>query len=429
MTVDLSAILADPAPIELGNRVWRDANGNGVQDPGETAIAGVTVRLFNSSNVLIATAVTDANGEYYFVSGTAADPNTTDNIGVVNGQILANTGYQIRLDNPVNYSAGGPLNGLFLTLGNSNFQSGDIDSSDSDAVSVVNPTGSAAGTFPVIGVTTGSAGSNNHTLDTGFSPAARLYSLGNRVWFDANNNGQIDAGENGAANVSISIFVDANSDGQPDNLASPLQTMTTDANGYYRFDGLPAGNYVVRVNPSNFTAGGALFWYLGSSGSDAGNTDTSSPGSDNGNNPVPGMYPTAGILSNTVVLGGGSGTAEPVTETDSGPGAQGTVNNQANVTIDFGFLLRPTAANVTISGRVSNASGRGIGKVYVILTEADGQTHSVLTNGFGYYSFTEVEAGQTLFVRVFSKRYNFDDPVRVINLNDAVENLDFTASQ
>jgi hypothetical protein len=36
-------LLCDPAPIEIGNRVWEDLNGNGVQDPGEPGIPGITV--------------------------------------------------------------------------------------------------------------------------------------------------------------------------------------------------------------------------------------------------------------------------------------------------------------------------------------------------------------------------------------------------
>lgn len=65
-------LLCNPAPIELGNRVWLDANKNGLQDPGENPIDGVTVQLWadtNGDNVAdtqVGTAVTDANGEYYF---------------------------------------------------------------------------------------------------------------------------------------------------------------------------------------------------------------------------------------------------------------------------------------------------------------------------------------------------------------------------
>ena len=39
-------VMTEAAPVELGNVVWRDANSNGLQDPGEPGIAGVTVSLF-----------------------------------------------------------------------------------------------------------------------------------------------------------------------------------------------------------------------------------------------------------------------------------------------------------------------------------------------------------------------------------------------
>ena len=153
---------------EIGNRVWRDVNANGVQDPGEPVFAGITVRLYQGST-LVGTAVTDANGEYYFVSSTVADPNTGDNIGQVNGGIQYNTAYQVRFDNPTNYASGQPLNGLLLTRVNETSQLGDDDASDSDATTVGNPPGSPAGNFPVISLTTGGPGANNHTFDVGFA--------------------------------------------------------------------------------------------------------------------------------------------------------------------------------------------------------------------------------------------------------------------
>ncbi|MFX7844755.1 SdrD B-like domain-containing protein, partial [Acinetobacter baumannii] len=60
-------IISSPAPIEIGNRVWFDANGNGIQDADENGIAGVTVQLRQGATV-IATATTDASGNYYFSS-------------------------------------------------------------------------------------------------------------------------------------------------------------------------------------------------------------------------------------------------------------------------------------------------------------------------------------------------------------------------
>jgi hypothetical protein len=52
----------------IGDRVWNDADGDGVQDAGETGLNGVTVELLNSSNAVIATTVTAGNGIYGFSS-------------------------------------------------------------------------------------------------------------------------------------------------------------------------------------------------------------------------------------------------------------------------------------------------------------------------------------------------------------------------
>lgn len=255
---DITA-LCSAAPIEIGNRVWRDTNNNGVQDPGEAPIAGVTVRLYLGS-VLVGTAVTDANGEYYFVSSTTPDTNTGDNVGQVNGGIAFNTAYQVRFDNPANYASGGPLFGLVSTRVNQTTQNGDDDSSDSDAVNALNPLGSPAGTFPVIAITTGGPGSNNHTLDVGFVAAL-------------------------------------------------------------------------------------------------------------------------------------------------------------------------TAAEVSVSGQVLTAEGRGLTNARVTLTEADGTTHVIVTGRRGAFTFSEIPSGQTVVVNVASRRFTFSEPNRVVQLNDDVVGLDFVAEK
>ncbi len=56
----------------VGNFVWNDRNQNGLQDGGdETGVAGVTVRLFTSENVLVAETTTNDQGIYNF---QAIDP-------------------------------------------------------------------------------------------------------------------------------------------------------------------------------------------------------------------------------------------------------------------------------------------------------------------------------------------------------------------
>ena len=57
----------------IGNYVWIDTNGDGIQDPTESGIAGVTVNLFDDLGNLIATTTTDANGAYLFSNIPSGD--------------------------------------------------------------------------------------------------------------------------------------------------------------------------------------------------------------------------------------------------------------------------------------------------------------------------------------------------------------------
>jgi hypothetical protein len=50
----------------LGNRVWLDANSNGVQDYGEPGVGGVCVELQDADGAPIASTSTDSNGYYGF---------------------------------------------------------------------------------------------------------------------------------------------------------------------------------------------------------------------------------------------------------------------------------------------------------------------------------------------------------------------------
>jgi|GEM_PF-1731734 len=52
----------------IGDRVWNDVNGDGVQDVGEAGLNGWTVTLRNSANVVVGTASTSGNGTYTFGS-------------------------------------------------------------------------------------------------------------------------------------------------------------------------------------------------------------------------------------------------------------------------------------------------------------------------------------------------------------------------
>jgi uncharacterized repeat protein (TIGR01451 family) len=53
-------------PAAIGDRVWEDANHNGIQDAGEPGVGGIGVGLKNASGATIAHAVTNASGLYLF---------------------------------------------------------------------------------------------------------------------------------------------------------------------------------------------------------------------------------------------------------------------------------------------------------------------------------------------------------------------------
>ncbi len=70
-TWDAGIYQPEPQPAELGDRVWYDENGNGLQDDGEPGVPNVPVHLFaNCSGTAIATQQTDANGIYLFTNLT-----------------------------------------------------------------------------------------------------------------------------------------------------------------------------------------------------------------------------------------------------------------------------------------------------------------------------------------------------------------------
>ena len=87
---------------------------------------------------------------------------------------------------------------------------------------------------------------------------APMTGIGDTVWFDLNADGFQDLGEPGIPGVTVFLYNANNT--TPGN---HLSATTTDANGFYSFTGLPAGNYVIGfVDPAGFVittqnAGGA----------------------------------------------------------------------------------------------------------------------------------------------------------------------------
>lgn len=89
--------------------------------------------------------------------------------------------------------------------------------------------------------------------------------------------------------------------------------------------------------------------------------------------------------------------------------------------------LAPTAANASISGRVSDAFGNGISRARVSITNSNGETFSTTTSSFGFYRFAEIPVGETYIISAFHKHYQFNS--QVITVVDDIQNADFTANQ
>ena len=86
-----------------------------------------------------------------------------------------------------------------------------------------------------------------------------------------------------------------------------------------------------------------------------------------------------------------------------------------------------TAAGVTVAGRVTTAGGRGIINAVVSITDQNGVSRRALTTARGAYRFGDVEVGNSYVVRVQSKTFSFSESTRVINLTDAIGDLDFVS--
>ncbi|MEL6268239.1 MAG: SdrD B-like domain-containing protein, partial [Chloroflexota bacterium] len=259
------------APIEVGNRIWLDVDNDGIQDPGEAGIPGVTLQLFIDSDgdgtpdLLVGTTTTDGAGEYLF-NGTNITLNTGPNITFVdtNGNgiretieptgIMPGTTYEIRVDETQT-----TLTPYTLSA---NDQDGDAtnnnktDTIDSDAVTV--------GTDSVITFTSGLPGENNHTLDIGYVPAYDLaliktlatgqpstVTAGDDVLFTitVTNQGGVTSGNFTVSDILPADFTYSGTNSTPTGTltstpSSATVNITNNGDGTFDFDDLPAGDSV-----------------------------------------------------------------------------------------------------------------------------------------------------------------------------------------
>ena len=191
----------------LGDTVWVDNNGNGVQDAGEPGKGGVVVNLLDGAG----NPVLDGSG-----NAITTTTNTSGYYEFIN--LLPGT-YAVQFELPATY--------IFTTQ-----NAGVNDAIDSDPNTVTGITQ----TVTII------SGENNPTVDAGIVLPA---SIGNYVWDDVDGNGIQDAGETGLNNVVVISY---------DAAGNEIVRDTTDASGNYSFIDLLPGTYTIEVvPPSGYT--------------------------------------------------------------------------------------------------------------------------------------------------------------------------------
>ncbi|HDI6507208.1 TPA: carboxypeptidase regulatory-like domain-containing protein, partial [Staphylococcus aureus] len=280
---------------KIGNYVWEDTNKNGVQELGEKGVGNVTVTVFdNNTNTKVGEAVTKEDGSYLI-------PN------------LPNGDYRVEFSSlPKGYEVTPSKQG----------NNEELDSNGLSSVITVN-------------------GKDNLSADLGiYKPK---YNLGDYVWEDTNKNGIQDQDEKGISGVTVTL---------KDENGNVLKTVTTDADGKYKFTDLDNGNYKVEfTTPEGYTP------------------TTVTSGSD-------------------------------IEKDSNGLTTTGVINGADNMTLDSGFYKTPKYNLGNYVWEDTNKDGKqdstekGISGVTVTLKNENGEVlQTTKTDKDGKYQFTGLENG------------------------------------
>ena len=91
------------------------------------------------------------------------------------------------------------------------------------------------------------------------------------------------------------------------------------------------------------------------------------------------------------------------------------------------YAMVPVVTNVTVSGRIFTATGRPIRNASVSISGAVPVRQKVQTGSFGWYTFPDLQSGQTYIISVSAPRNTFAQPSRMITPQGNVTDFDFIA--
>jgi uncharacterized repeat protein (TIGR01451 family) len=219
----------DEQAATIGNRVWHDADNDGLDNNGEPGLDGVTLELLTSAGLSIDTdditpgiqptlTTTAGGGAYSFVN---VPPGT----------------YRLRIATP---PASYPLSSTTTDTAD-NGQDGDDNGSQT--------TPTAATLSPLISVAPGEV---ENTVDFGFTALTGSLAISGQVRDDYDEDGNFSDNDQPVPLVTVRLYADSNGNGvfNP-GIDTLIATTTTNSFGNYSFSGLPDGIYFVQeVDPA-----------------------------------------------------------------------------------------------------------------------------------------------------------------------------------
>ena len=340
--------------VSVGDYVWFDKNGNGIQDEEGTGINGVVLKLWKVVGDKVTpvevdekqlTQTTKEGGKYLF-----------DNLPA----LLAGEKYRVTIDNEHEstkaalkpYVPTKPLEGDDRKVDSSK------DSSDSIIDLVVD-------------------GTHDPSLDFGFH--LKSVTVGDLVWVDENRDGRQGELEPGIENVLLKILGPDGKEVEKDVFGKDIERQRTDKNGEYLFPNLPVleegQSYTVVVVQEDEPTQKALKPYVP--------TKSNVPAESN------------------------EGNREGDSDTWSAKSEGLTENGQEDLTLDFGFIQKTYAVGDVVwidtnRDGLQDADEAPLKGVVVSLTDKDGkpvkdifdrEVKSVKSDEEGRYIFDNLKAG------------------------------------
>ena len=425
--------------VSLGSTIWEDTDADGTQDAAEPAIVGATVTLLNANGsvfdsdpltagVQALTDVTDADGQYNFDGIPENDYRVQVDLSTVTGgdnyiptptQVAdpdaAGPGQDNNTDSNVDTAFDPNVNDLIHTSGVFTLSVGGEPTGETD------PIGAGGVDQPNQGLTVldDPDNSGNMTVDMGF---IKPVSLGSTAWLDSDEDGLQDAAEPGIVGATVTLL-NANGtvfDNDPNTVGVQALTDTTDADGQYNFNDIPAGDYRVQIDLATATNTNANAFVP--TPSQVADPDAPGPGQDNNTDSnidlafdpnTADQIHTSGVV--TLSLGGEpTGEIDPIgaggpDQPNQGLTAANQPDSDGNMTVDFGFFA-PVSLGSSVwfdsdNDGIQDAAEPAIVGVTVTLLNANGtvydsdpvaagvQALTDVTDADGQYNFNGLSAG------------------------------------